>query len=181
TMKIKQNLITFLILILIFSSGQFNVLAHDIDEETTEKSLQKEVDNDEMNEEMILQDAESNEHNESNEVAVEENEDDLNEGSLEQDEVLESKDNNNESLNDENEIISKENINLQKVNTNALKRGDRHTKVIQLKMDLNALGFSNFKNPNNLFGVQTEQAIKDFQKFYKLSVDGVAGPATQNK
>src|SRR5699024_2546879 len=67
------------------------------------------------------------------------------------------------------------------VDPNALKRGDRHTKVIQLKKDLNVLGFSNFKNPNNLFGVQTEQAVKDFQKFYKLSVDGVAGPATQNK
>src|SRR5699024_2765483 len=86
--------------------------------------------------------------------------------------------NSNDTLEKDKSII---NIEQMSVNSNALKRGDRHTKVIQLKKDLNALGFSNFKNPNNLFGVQTEQAVKDFQKFYKLSVDGVAGPATQNK
>src|SRR5699024_8696498 len=67
------------------------------------------------------------------------------------------------------------------IDVNYLKSGDRHTSVIQLKKDLNTLGFSNFKNPNNYYASQTEKAVRDFQVFFKLIENGIADPTTQSK
>ncbi len=53
--------------------------------------------------------------------------------------------------------------------------------AIELKKNLDQLGFLSFSNPNNYFGPITEKALKDFQKYYGLSVDGVAGEATLSK
>src|SRR5699024_4730033 len=60
---------------------------------------------------------------------------------------------------------------------NGLRRDD----VIELKLDLNALGFSNFKNPTNFYGPQTESAVKAFQRAYGLKVDGIADSVTVAK
>src|SRR5699024_8133492 len=60
---------------------------------------------------------------------------------------------------------------------NGLRRDD----VIQLKLDLEKLGFLSFNNPTNLYGVQTTEGVKEFQSFYGLEVDGNAGQETLNK
>src|SRR5690625_2031659 len=60
---------------------------------------------------------------------------------------------------------------------NGLRRDD----VIQLKRDLVQLGFGDFKNPTNLYGPRTESAVREFQKEYGLTVDGIAGPETVAK
>ena len=68
-------------------------------------------------------------------------------------------------------------------NTNSddgsLKRGSKGTKVKELQTKLNKVG-------NNLvvdgsFGSATEKAVKEFQKKYNLTVDGIAGPNTIKK
>ncbi|WP_018930742.1 peptidoglycan-binding protein [Gracilibacillus lacisalsi] len=52
--------------------------------------------------------------------------------------------------------------------------------VVPLKEKLELLGFGSF-SLTDYFGPQTEQAVKDFQKYYGLSVDGIAGESTINK
>ena len=68
-------------------------------------------------------------------------------------------------------------------NTNSddgsLKRGSKGDKVKELQIKLNKVG-------NNLvvdgsFGSATEKAVKEFQKKYNLTVDGIAGPNTIKK
>ena len=70
---------------------------------------------------------------------------------------------------------------IAKANVKVLKYGDREPEVITLKENLKTLGFLNLKNPNNYFGVQTREAVTEFQSHYGLEVDGIAGPATQTK
>ncbi|WP_216829897.1 peptidoglycan-binding protein, partial [Alkalihalobacterium elongatum] len=59
--------------------------------------------------------------------------------------------------------------------------GDRHDAVIQLKADLDKVGFTVPGNMTNLYGSQTEAQVKAFQHTYNLRADGIAGPATLNK
>ncbi|MBS3679313.1 peptidoglycan-binding protein [Ornithinibacillus massiliensis] len=60
--------------------------------------------------------------------------------------------------------------------------GNRHKDNIQLKKDLELLGFVSWKNPpNDYFGVSTEQAVKSFQKHYGLAVNGIADKFTLDK
>lgn len=61
----------------------------------------------------------------------------------------------------------------------SLKRGSKGDKVKELQTKLNKVG-------NNLvvdgsFGSATEKAVKEFQKKYNLTVDGIAGPNTIKK
>lgn len=61
----------------------------------------------------------------------------------------------------------------------SLKRGSKGDKVKELQIKLNKVG-------NNLvvdgsFGSATEKAVKEFQKKYNLTVDGIAGPNTIKK
>src|SRR5690625_1650697 len=60
---------------------------------------------------------------------------------------------------------------------NGLRRDD----VISLKRNLVKLGFASFTNPTNLYGPQTEKAVRDFQSYYKLAVTGVADKETVNR
>ncbi|WP_342664629.1 N-acetylmuramoyl-L-alanine amidase [Marinococcus halotolerans] len=59
-----------------------------------------------------------------------------------------------------------------------MKVGTTHDGVVQLKLDLEALGFMSVSNPSNQFDSATDQAVKDFQRSKNLAVDGVAGPNT---
>ena len=63
--------------------------------------------------------------------------------------------------------------------TTVLKRGDNKPAVKQLKLDLARIGFVVSNNPNNSFGPSTERKVKEFQTYYGLTPDGIAGPATQ--
>src|SRR5699024_816784 len=59
-----------------------------------------------------------------------------------------------------------------------IKKGDRDKRVIQMKKDLEKLGFKVPGNGTSLFGTKTEKKIKEFQKYYGLNVTGTFDNAT---
>lgn len=60
-----------------------------------------------------------------------------------------------------------------------LRQGSRGMNVYNLQKCLNFLGAS--LQTDGVFGPLTKQALKDFQKKYKLLVDGIYGPQSQRK
>ncbi|MFW9260730.1 MULTISPECIES: peptidoglycan-binding domain-containing protein [unclassified Nostoc] len=68
----------------------------------------------------------------------------------------------------------------QRRNSNYLSKGDEGENVRVLQERLRVAGFY-YGNATGIFGPITEEAVKRFQDAYKLSVDGVVGPATLGK
>ncbi|MCD8500724.1 MAG: peptidoglycan-binding protein [Bacillaceae bacterium] len=62
-----------------------------------------------------------------------------------------------------------------------MKEGDRRPEVIQLKQDLERVGFFVSSNPTNFYGPLTTRRVKEFQRRHRLPVDGVAGPRMLEK
>lgn len=62
-----------------------------------------------------------------------------------------------------------------------LKNGVRHANVKKLKRDLGKAGFTVPGNGTTLYGKETEQKVREFQRYYKLAADGIAGQATLSK
>jgi len=62
----------------------------------------------------------------------------------------------------------------------SFKNGDRDSKIVDLKINLETLGFGSFSK-TNFFGPQTEQTVKNLQEYYALTVNGVADEATLAK
>ncbi|MFD1607233.1 peptidoglycan-binding protein [Oceanobacillus luteolus] len=60
------------------------------------------------------------------------------------------------------------------------KKGDNHPTVIEIKRNLNRLGFSGLALSGN-YGSLTEKRVKQFQEYYGLKATGVADRATQEK
>ncbi|MCM3729084.1 C39 family peptidase [Neobacillus cucumis] len=58
-----------------------------------------------------------------------------------------------------------------------LKRGSRGPSVTELQRKLTSLGY-NTKGMDGIFGVNTENAVRQFQKARHLQVDGIVGPVT---
>ncbi len=69
---------------------------------------------------------------------------------------------------------------LQKLEADPYRQGRRHTDIIQLKKDLNRLGFGKIK-VTSLYGSFTAKRVKDFQAYYGLKVTGIADKKTRNK
>ncbi|MEH2150231.1 peptidoglycan-binding domain-containing protein [Nostoc sp.] len=65
-------------------------------------------------------------------------------------------------------------------NPNYLAKGDEGEDVRALQERLRVAGFY-YGNATGIFGPITEESVKRFQDSYKLSVDGVVGPATLAK
>ncbi|MCW5317837.1 cell wall-binding protein [Nostoc sp. KVJ3] len=65
-------------------------------------------------------------------------------------------------------------------NPNYLAKGDEGEDVRVLQERLRVAGFY-YGNATGIFGPITEESVKRFQDSYKLSVDGVVGPATLRK
>ncbi|MEH2267528.1 MAG: peptidoglycan-binding protein [Nostoc sp.] len=63
---------------------------------------------------------------------------------------------------------------------NYLAKGDEGEDVRALQERLRVAGFY-YGNATGIFGPITEESVKRFQDSYKLSVDGIAGPATLSK
>lgn len=59
-----------------------------------------------------------------------------------------------------------------------LKRGSSGPSVTVLQTKLTSLGF-NTKGIDGIFGVNTENAVRQFQKAHYLQVDGIVGPVTK--
>lgn len=59
--------------------------------------------------------------------------------------------------------------------------GDVGKPVVDLKEKLVLLGFASWSDPSPNYGKHTANRVKDFQRAYGLTVDGIAGPATLNK
>ncbi|MEA5601923.1 peptidoglycan-binding protein [Nostoc sp. UHCC 0252] len=68
----------------------------------------------------------------------------------------------------------------QRRNSNYLVKGDEGENVRALQERLRVAGFY-YGNATGIFGPITEEAVKRFQDTYKLSVDGIVGPATLAK
>src|SRR5690625_1488835 len=62
-----------------------------------------------------------------------------------------------------------------------LQKGMRREDVKTLKKNLNTIGFKVPGNGTNLFGSQTEKKVKEFQKYYGLTVDGIVDQDTWDK
>jgi len=76
-----------------------------------------------------------------------------------------------------------ENVTRSKVKSVAnspLQQGKRHNDTIQMKKDLNKIGFGGM-NINNLYGNFTAQRVTEFQKHYSLKVNGIADDVTLAK
>lgn len=63
-------------------------------------------------------------------------------------------------------------------NGGTLKRGSKGTAVQELQRKLTSIGF-NTKGLDGIFGANTEQAVRQFQKSRRLSVDGIVGTSTR--
>ena len=61
-----------------------------------------------------------------------------------------------------------------------LQKGMRSDAVKELQQELIRLGFGNW-NPTTYYGSTTERAVKDFQKYYDLNVNGVYNKRTKEK
>ncbi|MEF3331721.1 peptidoglycan-binding protein, partial [Oceanobacillus oncorhynchi] len=62
--------------------------------------------------------------------------------------------------------------------SNSLQKGTSSAQAKKLKENLKSLGYLSLPNPNNYFGVQTEKAVKDFQRQFGLTVNGIANQTT---
>ncbi|MCR2821417.1 peptidoglycan-binding protein [Lederbergia panacisoli] len=62
-----------------------------------------------------------------------------------------------------------------------LAKGLYRDDVITLKKDMSKIGFTVSKNPTNYYGSTTEAKVKELQKYYKLTVNGIADQATLKK
>ncbi|MEF3331723.1 N-acetylmuramoyl-L-alanine amidase, partial [Oceanobacillus oncorhynchi] len=67
---------------------------------------------------------------------------------------------------------------LDEILSSPLQRGKRNSASQSLKEDLVALGYLSLSNPNNLYGSETEKAVKDFQKDNNLPESGIADELT---
>ncbi|MBP0724457.1 L,D-transpeptidase family protein [Bacillus sp. RG28] len=63
-------------------------------------------------------------------------------------------------------------------NSNILKKGSHGSAVTLLQSKLIAQGYV-IKDEKGIFGTSTENAVRNFQKDRRLSVDGIVGPATK--
>src|SRR5699024_7839271 len=59
--------------------------------------------------------------------------------------------------------------------------GHKHSNVIKLKNNLEKLGFKVSNNPNERYGPTTRKRVREFQKFYSLTENGIADEVTLNK
>src|SRR5699024_7748814 len=62
-----------------------------------------------------------------------------------------------------------------------LENGVRHDSVKTLKVNLKKLGFAVPGSGTNLFGSQTEKKVKEFQKYYGLTITGKVDKKTNDK
>lgn len=67
-----------------------------------------------------------------------------------------------------------------KCKTQVIQRGARGNCVKSLQRALNVLGY-NSGAPDGSFGPKTDQAVRSFQRFSRITVDGIVGPQTWSK
>ena len=60
------------------------------------------------------------------------------------------------------------------------RRGSRGQEVVNIQTRLKKWGYLN-GNVDGIYGVKTEEAVKEFQRKHGLTPDGIAGPATLAK
>ncbi len=71
---------------------------------------------------------------------------------------------------------------VEEVLSSPYRDGQRGSHIVELKENLTLLGFGNFPdNPSNAYGSVTAGVVKDFQSYYKLTVNGIADEVTLSK
>ena len=77
-------------------------------------------------------------------------------------------------------VDDKTNNKIKSVANSSFQNGKRHSDTLQLKRNLNKLGFGNI-TVTTLFGDFTEKKVREFQEYFSLKVNGIADEITQNK
>src|SRR5699024_3351338 len=78
-------------------------------------------------------------------------------------------------------VDNKTNNKINSILNSPLQKGKRHKDTIKLKTDLKKVGYPVPGNGTNLYGVETEKIVKQFQKDHKLVVNGIADDVTLAK
>ncbi len=70
---------------------------------------------------------------------------------------------------------------INEILSSPLQKGKAHKDLIQMKKDLERLGFKISNSPNENFGPTTEKKVKEFQKYYNLKQTGILEEVTLSK
>ena len=71
---------------------------------------------------------------------------------------------------------------LEEILNSPFQKGKSSSKIKELKINLMKLGFgTHWKNPTTYYGSDTEKVVKEFQKEYKLTVNGIMDEVTLEK
>src|SRR5690625_836629 len=143
----------------------------EIDEEEIDREHDEDIIEEEGSEETDSDEPESEDEAQEDEDLIDEAEEDEAENETEKDEA--SKENSTSKQSPSKSTLSTK-------NNSEFKNGDRNNQVIQLKKDLNKVGFGGM-NVNDLYGSFTEQRVKEFQKYFGLEVTGIADEQTSSR
>ncbi|WP_143833163.1 peptidoglycan-binding protein [Oceanobacillus timonensis] len=155
-------------------------------EEESEESTESEEGSEESTESKEGSEEESEESTESEEDAEEESEEgtESEEGSEEEaEESTETEESDEEDADvEEDSEVSIQNFSRSTVFSanGTFKQGDRHEDIVELKQQLNAIGFG-YITETTLFGSFMETQVKRFQSYYGLTANGQMNQATKNK
>ena len=71
---------------------------------------------------------------------------------------------------------------LEEVLNGPYRKGKRSNKIQELKIDLMKVGFGlHWNNPTNYYGSDTEKVVREFQRAYKLAVNGILDEVSLKK
>ena len=152
----------------------------DLDELEIEIIEELEIEEAEETDETNSEGLQESEQEETPEVLV----DDEVEESLVEDKSIDNEVDSQNDLIETEENLVQPTMTLMSINveqTSVLREGVRHADVKKLKSDLEKLGFPVPGNGTTLYGKETAQKVREFQSYYKLQVDGIAGPGTLAK
>src|SRR5699024_6765639 len=157
------------------------------EDDATEDEEDIEADSDKDNDKTEESDEDADSEVDSDEDDVDKDTEDNDVESEDKDEIIESED----KEKSENTVKEKDEKKNQKESDSGeislhsakekgtIKKGDRDKRVIQMKKDLEKLGFKVPGNGTSLFGTKTESKIKEFQKYYRLDVTRTFDNATE--
>src|SRR5690625_3642948 len=70
---------------------------------------------------------------------------------------------------------------IDSLTSSSYQNGEKGTHVVKLKEDLTQLGFNFPENPSKTYGDVTEKKVREFQKHYGLTINGIADEETLAK
>src|SRR5699024_9247541 len=157
--------------------------------EIEDDQISNETENEQLNDyNPHVENNDANSSNSNENDITHQNKDDIKNENPEQSKIVEEEiaDENPSNKSVKKEIVPKEvkknTVKSTKAATpSILEKGVRHDSVKTLKVNIKKLGFTVPGNGNDLYGTQTEKKVKEFQKYFGLSVTGKVDKKTNNK